>query len=217
MLSCISYFLSPAQVILPFHAFELSVGAILYPLTFLVTDLLAEFYGKEKARFCVRLAIIMNILVAIIIAGMDLLPASSWSKIDQATFHKVFGLYAVSFMGSIIACYISQAVDISLYLWIRKITKGRYLWIRNNGSTAISLLIDTSTVITFMTIFGVLPKEQILSLIINSYSFKLFITIYSIPLFYLCISIIKIFISQKNWVDQSFLLNICSVILSFLV
>ncbi|WHA04462.1 queuosine precursor transporter [Candidatus Bandiella numerosa] len=217
MLSCISYFLSPARVILPFHAFELSVGAILYPLTFLVTDLLAEFYGKEKARFCVRLAIIMNILVAIIIAGMDLLPASSWSKIDQATFHKVFGLYAVSFMGSIIACYISQAVDISLYLWIRKITKGRYLWIRNNGSTAISLLIDTSTVITFMTIFGVLPKEQILSLIINSYSFKLFITIYSIPLFYLCISIIKIFISQKNWVDQSFLLNICSVILSFLV
>ncbi|MBY0580314.1 MAG: queuosine precursor transporter [Rickettsiales bacterium] len=184
--------------ILPFHAFELSVGAILYPLTFLVTDLIAEFYGKEKARFCVRLAIIMNILVAIIIAGMDLLPATSWSKIDQATFHKVFGLYAISFMGSIIACYISQTVDISLYLWIRKITKGRYLWIRNNGSTAISLLIDTSTVITFMTIFGVLPKEQMVSLIINSYSFKLFFTICSIPLFYLCISIIKILTSQKK-------------------
>ena len=114
------------------------------------------------------------------------------------TFHKVFGLYAISFMGSIIACYISQTVDISLYLWIRKITKGRYLWIRNNGSTAISLLIDTSTVITFMTIFGVLPKEQMVSLIINSYSFKLFFTICSIPLFYLCISIIKILTSQKK-------------------
>lgn len=51
--------------ILPFHTFELSVGAILYPLTFMLTDLIAEFYGKDKANFCVRLAIVMNITVAI--------------------------------------------------------------------------------------------------------------------------------------------------------
>ena len=57
--------------ILPFHTFELSVGAILYPLTFLITDLIAEFYGKDKARFCVKLAIAMNVLTAIIIGGMD--------------------------------------------------------------------------------------------------------------------------------------------------
>ena len=50
-----------------FYTFELSVGAILYPLTFLLTDLIAEFYGKDKANFCVKLAIITNILTAIII------------------------------------------------------------------------------------------------------------------------------------------------------
>lgn len=186
--------------ILSFYSFELSVGAILYPLTFLIMDLIVEFYGKEKAQFCIRLAVIINIIVAIIIVNMDYLKTTSWSKIDQATFHRVFGLYTVAFLGSVIACYISQSIDILLYLWIRKITKGKYLWLRNNGSTAISLFIDTSTVITFMTIFNVLPKEQMWTLIVNSYSFKLFFTIFSIPLFYLCVSLLKRFIPQQGQV-----------------
>lgn len=177
--------------ILPFHTFELSVGAMIYPLTFLITDLIAEFYGKERSRFCVQFAISMNILVAIIIMGMDTLPATEWSKIDNLTFHKVFGLYSVAFIGSMIACYTSQAIDISLYLWIRKITNGNWLWFRNNGSTAISLFIDTFVVISFMTLFGVLPVEQMWLLIINSYSFKLFFTICSTPLFYICVSIMR--------------------------
>ncbi len=184
--------------IVPFHTFELSVGAILYPLTFLITDLITEFYGKEKANFCVRFAILTNILVAIIIAGMDALPTVSWSKIDYITFHKVFGLYYIAFISSLVACYISQTIDISLYLWLRKITKGKYLWIRNNGSTAVSLIIDTCTVIIFMTIFGALPKEQMLLLILNSYAWKLCFTVFSTPLFYLCFSVIKFLMQVKT-------------------
>jgi uncharacterized PurR-regulated membrane protein YhhQ (DUF165 family) len=76
--------------ILPFHTFELSVGAITYPLTFMLTDLIAEFYGKNKANFCVRLAIAMNIIIALVIIMMDKLNATEWSKIDNITFHKVF-------------------------------------------------------------------------------------------------------------------------------
>ena len=170
--------------ILPFHTFELSVGAILYPLTFLITDLIAEFYGKDKARFCVKLAIAMNVLTAIIIGGMDQLEAVNWSKIDNAMFHKVFGFYSVAFLGSIIANYIAQLVDIKIYLWIRGITKEKYLWLRNNLSTSISLFIDTTIVIVFLTIFDVLPMEQMSSLIINSYLFKLFFTINQFPLIF---------------------------------
>ena len=177
--------------ILPFHTFELSVGAILYPLTFLITDLIAEFYGKDKARFCVKLAISMNLLTAVIIGGMDQLEAVNWSKIDNAMFHKVFGFYSIAFLGSIIANYIAQLVDIKIYLWIRSLTKEKYLWLRNNLSTSISLLIDTTIVISFLIIFGVLPMEQMSSLIINSYIFKLFFTIFSTPLFYLAFYIIK--------------------------
>lgn len=177
--------------ILSFHIFELSVGAITYPLTFLLTDLIAEFYGKNKANFCVKLALAMNIIVALIIAIIDRLNATEWSKIDNITFHKIFGLYSIAFIGSIIACYIAQFIDITIYLWIRKATDGRWLWLRNNGSTAISLFIDTSIVISFMTVFGVLPVDHMWTLIINSYSFKLFFTICSTPLFYIGVNIIK--------------------------
>ena len=184
--------------ILPFHTFELSVGAILYPLTFLLTDLITEFYGKEKANFCVKLAIFMNIFVACFIVGMDQLEATSWSKIDNVTFHKVFGFYSVAFIGSIIACYTAQIVDITLYLWIRKMTKGKWLWVRNNGSTAISLFVDTFMIVTFMVMFNVLPMDRMWPLIINSYLFKLFFSICSTPLFYIAVRIIR-----KNYESKS--------------
>jgi len=184
--------------IFPFHSFELGVGAILYPLTFLITDLITEFYGKEKAKFCVRCAILMNILVVIIVSFMDMLPATSWSKIDNVSFHNMFGFYSVSFAGSIIACYISQIVDVSIYLWIRKITNGKFLWLRSNGSTAISLFIDTFIVITFLSLFGVLPAERLWILIANSYVFKLFFTISSTPLFYLCVLGIRMLIRKDS-------------------
>jgi uncharacterized integral membrane protein (TIGR00697 family) len=164
---------------------ELSVGAILYPLTFLITDLITEFYGKLKANFCIRMAIWMNILVALAIAGVDYLETAPWSIIDAETFHKVFGLYTVAFIGSVIACYIAQRIDVSIYVWIRKMTGERWLWLRNNGSTAISLMIDTGIVICFMALFGVLPVERAGTLIANSYLFKLFFMFCTTPLFYL--------------------------------
>jgi uncharacterized integral membrane protein (TIGR00697 family) len=180
-----------ALPLLPFHTFELSVGAILYPLTFLLTDLITEFYGKERANFCVKLGIGMNILIALAMMGMDSLTATSWSKIDNATFHHVFGLYSVAFMGSILACYMAQLIDIRIYLWIRKMTGEKWLWLRNIGSTGISLLIDTSIVISFMALFGVLPIDRMGMLIMNSYLFKLFFTICSAPLFYAGVSVIR--------------------------
>lgn len=186
--------------IFPFYSFELSVGAILYPLTFMLTDLITEFYGKEKANFCIKLAIFMNIFVACIISGMDRLQSTSWSQVDSATFHKVFGLYSVAFIGSMIACYTAQMLDVTIYLWIRKITKGKFLWARNNGSTAISLFFDTFIVISFMSAFGVLPVERMWVLIINSYLFKLFFSICSTPLFYVCVGIINYL--QQNTQSQ---------------
>ncbi len=177
--------------ILPFYSFELSVGAIFYPLTYLLTDLITEFYGKEKANFCVNLAVSMNITIGTLIYFLDRLTATSWSKVDDAMFHKVFGFYGVAFLGSIVACYISQLVDITLYLLIRKFTKDKYLWLRSNCSTAISLFIDTTIVIGFMTLFGLLQFSNMWTLIFSSYMFKLFFTICSTPIFYLSVFVIS--------------------------
>ena len=171
--------------------FEISAAVIFYPLTFLITDLITEFYGREKAKFCVLNGIIMNSIVAISIVGIDSMHATEWSKVDNDTFHLVFGLYSIAFIGSMIACYISQRVDIALYLWIKARTTNKMLWLRNNGSTAVSLLIDTSIVVSFISFSGAIPFDKTLPLIANSYSFKLLFTICSTPLFYFSVWLIK--------------------------
>lgn len=177
--------------ILPFYSFELSVGVIFYPLTFLITDIIAEFYGKEKATFCVRISLVISVLVALMIVFMSKLEATEWSKVNNQTFNIVFRAYGVGFISSIIAVFIAQSMDIVIYLWIRKATKGRLLWLRSNGSTAISLFIDTTVVISLLVFFGVLPSQQLLPLIFNSYSFKLLATICSTPLFYGGVYLVK--------------------------
>lgn len=177
--------------IFTFYSFELSAGAVLYPLTFFIMDLIAEFYGKERSRFCVKVGISMNIIVALVIIFMSSLEATEWSKIDNLTFHKVFGQYNIAFLGSILACYIAQTVDVWVYLGIRKLTKGKLIWLRNNVSTALSLLIDTTIVIMFMTLFGVLPVGYMWALIFNSYLFKLFFIICCTPFFYVCVYTIR--------------------------
>lgn len=187
-----------ALPLLPFYTFQLSVGVILYPLTFLITDLMVEFYGKEKARFCVRLALLMNTMIALIVTGMDHLPAVPWSQIDNVTFHRVFGVYGIVFMGSIIACYLSQTLDIFLYAWLKKLTQHRHLWVRNAGSTAVSLFLDTVVLISFITAFGLFPKEHMWSLIMDSYAWKLFFTICGVPVFYGCVSLIRFIISHED-------------------
>ncbi|RZI47335.1 VUT family protein [Rickettsiales endosymbiont of Peranema trichophorum] len=178
--------------------FQLSVGAILYPWTFLITDLITEFYSKDKAMFCVRSAIATSFIVAILLAVMDALPATSWSKLDDALFHKVFGGYVPCFISSVIACYTSQAIDIRLYLLIRQITGGKYLWLRNNCSTCISLFIDTSVIIVLLGAFGIVPFEQVPVLIYNSYSWKLFFTISSTPIFYVGVYAIRYMFNKRS-------------------
>lgn len=76
-------------------------------------------------------------------------------------------------------------------MFIRNFTKGKYLWMRNNVSTAISLLVDTTIVITLMTILGRIEYENMYLLIWNSYSWKLFFTIFTTPLFYIAVKLIR--------------------------
>lgn len=180
-----------ALPLVPGYTWELSIGAMSYPLTFLISDLIAEFYGKKAATFCVKLGIAANILVALLLMGFDKLDTTAWSPVSKSTFHTVFGHFDVAFIGSVIACYTAQFVDIILYLWIRKLTGGKNLWIRNTVSTSISLFIDTVIVIGFMSIFEIIPWPYMIPTLISSYSFKLFFTLCSSPVFYLAVKYIQ--------------------------
>ena len=173
--------------ILPFHVFEFSVGILLYPFAFLITDLIAEFYGKVRANFCVRNTVLVSAIVFGIIYIMDGLEAAEWSSVDSETFHKVFGMYGASFASSLIACYIAQNIDIKIYLWIKKLTNDKHLWLRNLLSTGISLFIDTSIVTSILCLLGVIPIERMEFLILNGYTFKLLVVLCNVPVFYLCV------------------------------
>ncbi|MBM3633176.1 MAG: queuosine precursor transporter [Alphaproteobacteria bacterium] len=171
--------------IFPFYPLELSVGAILYPVTFMLTGLISEFFGATKVKFCIHLAICMNILIALIIIGMDFLEATEWSRVSTETFHKVFGYYNIAFIASLIACYIGQRLDAILYLWIHRITGKKWLWLRSYASSTLSLFVDTCIVIGILTLFSILPKERMGMLIIHTYLFKSFFIICCSPLIYI--------------------------------
>jgi uncharacterized integral membrane protein (TIGR00697 family) len=173
--------------ILPFHIFEFSVGVLLYPFAFLITDLIAELYGKARANFCVRNAVTVSCAVFAIIYGMDSLEATEWSKVDSETFHRVFGMYGVAFASSLVACYISQNIDIRIYLWIKRLSDNKHLWLRNVVSTGISLFIDTLIVTSILCIFGIIPFERMESLIFNGYTFKLLVVLCNVPVLYICV------------------------------
>jgi uncharacterized integral membrane protein (TIGR00697 family) len=183
--------------IFPFYFLEVSVGAILYPLTFLLSDLISELYGKEKASFCVKLAICLNIIIAIMIAFMDSLPATKWSKINNESFHQIFGAFSIAFIASNVACYLSQMLDVRIYLKIKSLTNDRFLWLRNNVSTIISLFFDTFIVIFIMSIFGVLPYEKLFIIVLHSYILKVCFTICSTPLFYVAVMVLKKLMIRK--------------------
>ncbi|RYE05674.1 MAG: VUT family protein [Rickettsiaceae bacterium] len=167
------------------YTFQISAGAILYPLTFLVSDLIIEFYGTNRAKFCLRLSILISFFISIMIYSIAGLKAVPWSKVDDELFKLVFGHFGIAFAASIFTSYISQSIDIYVYSLLKKLTTNKYLWLRNNLSSAISLFIDTALITVLLALFGILPKEQIDNLIFNSYLFKVLFTICITPLFYL--------------------------------
>lgn len=188
--------------ILSFHTFTLSVAVVICPLMFMLTDLIAEFYDRKKASFCVKIAIATNIFVALLVSGMDVLQATPWSTVDDAKFHSVFGSYGLAFIACLIACYTAQLVDISVYLYFKNLTHGKQLWLRNNASTALSLLVDTFIAVGLLTMMGIYPKEHMWMVMMHTYSYKLFFTVCNIPFFYLLVWIIRKYVSPQQTTIQ---------------
>lgn len=163
--------------------FEISAGAILYPLTLMLTNLITEFYGQEKALFSVVLSVILNSIVAVILVCVDALPAVGWSPVNDKDFHQIFGVYTPAFMASTLALYVARRFDIFLYTQIRRLAQDRYLTLRNFVSIALSLLLDTCIVITLMVLWNALPISNVGLLIRDSYLWKIVCTLFTMPLF----------------------------------
>ena len=164
--------------------FELSVGILPYPITFLVTDLISEIYGQKKANQVVVAGIFASFFSISIILISDLVPAISSSPIDDQTFSNVFSLSGLAVLASMLAYLFAQFIDIKIYHFWKKLTNGKMLWLRNNFSTFSSQIIDTVTVITLLCLFEVLSWDIFLGLVISGVLFKILVAFLDTPLLY---------------------------------
>jgi hypothetical protein len=166
------------------YRFEISVGILPYPITFLITDILSEIYGKRKANKVVIAGIFASLFSMLIILISDFAPAIEGSPINDATFHQVFGLSPLAVFASMMAYLFAQFIDIKIFHFWKKLTHGKHLWLRNNFSTFASQFIDTFTVIFLLCIFKILPWDIFTSLLISGFLFKVIIAILDTPLLY---------------------------------
>ena len=165
--------------------FILSVGILPYPITFLITDLISEIYGKQKANQMVTVGIFASIFSIIIISVADSVPAIADSPVGDLLFSKVFGSTIIAVFASMITYLLAQFIDIRIYHFWKNLTNGRMLWLRNNFSTFFSQFVDTFTITFLLCLFEVLKWDQFTGLLISGFLFKILIALIDTPFLYL--------------------------------
>ena len=173
------------------HTFELSVGILPYPLTFLITDLIAEIFGKRKANQVVISGLFATVFVLLIIGVSSTVPATSWSPVKDATFNQVFGLTGVAVSASMIAYLLAQLIDIRIYHFWKNYTKGKKLWLRNNFSTMTSQFVDTASVLILLCLFGAIDWDKFPALLFSGFLFKVMVAAFDTPFLYFFVWWIK--------------------------
>ncbi len=190
--------------------FYLSIGILPWPIVFLATDLINEFYGKTGVK---RLSIITAALISyafVILFFAIRVPAASYpdiSSVSDAQFYAVFGQSMMIIVGSIVAFLFSQMVDVFVFWFLRKRTGGKMIWLRATGSTAVSQLVDTFIVgaIAFW-LPGLWSTEVFIKASLTGYSFKLLIAIALTPMIYLGHSLVKRYLGEleaKKEIEES--------------
>ncbi len=165
--------------------FEISVGILPYPLTFLITDLISEIYGKKRANDVVITGVFASLFSLLIIYTASQVPATSWSYVKDDMFQTVFGNSAIAVFASMLTYLFAQFVDIQIYHFWKRLTKGKHLWLRNNFSTWFSQFIDTFTIVFLLCSFGIIDWANFKGLLISGFLFKVIIAILDTPFLYL--------------------------------
>ncbi len=193
----------------------LTTGIITYPLTFLLTDVVSEIWGRRRATFMVLSGFFMSLLMLGVLQLAIALPASPfWAQTQfgfedgqamQNAYHATFANPGVLIFASMMAYLVAQLFDVRLYHFWWKVTRGKHMWLRNNGSTFISQLVDTIIVngifLRFGAGFG--PENgwtwgAIGEVILAVYLCKLLLAMLDTPLIYLARSAFERFLGIEH-------------------
>jgi uncharacterized integral membrane protein (TIGR00697 family) len=192
------------EVPTPWHTFTLSCGIVLWPVVFVFTDIINEYFGRAGVRKMSFLAaaIIAYAFVALTVAGA--VPAASFSPVDDSSFERVFTQSQWIIVGSIFAFLLAQLIDVTVFWIIRRSTGHRFLWLRATGSTLVSQLIDTFVVgfigLHLPTYFGRSGPNlpEFVNAALSGYLFKFLIALAITPLLYVIHGVIDRYLGERE-------------------
>ncbi len=173
-----------------FKVFIVSAGILPYPLTFLVTDLISELYGQKKANLIVFSGFVASLFVLLFLWIGGQFNSIPSSIVDDVTYNSIFRNAWRLIAASMVAYLFAQFIDVRIFHFWKRLTNGKHLWIRNNGSTIVSQLVDTILVICIL-FFGVWESDQILSAIIDGWLFKMLMAFLDTPIIYGILYLLK--------------------------
>lgn len=203
---------------------QLAVGVLAYPLTFLCTDLISELYGRARANFMVTVGLVLNFFILGIMWLGNTLPAVGassqppWQTLMLAApvglptgesvsgsvelFSLVYANTAGAVFASMLAYVVAQYIDVYLFHAIKRMTNGKHLWLRNNGSTMVSQLVDSFTVVavTFGASYfaGDMALSAIIVILFSNYAFKLAAAMLDTPIIYLLVARLRPYLEIKT-------------------
>lgn len=194
-----------------FPSFLLPCGLLIYPFTFLISDLVTEIYGEQRARFMVYLGFAMVVISYLIIQlALKLPPHPEWSlainpykhpdaSLYQTAFESVFGMHGLALLSSMCVYAVSQLLDIRLFGFIKELTKNKHLWLRNAGSMLTSQIVDTLAVNILLLYCGLkLDLCFVIKISVICYLYKTIFTLCNIPIFYLFVNSTQRFLGEKK-------------------
>ncbi len=193
LVSCNLIFQKFFEVVVPLpgggrYAFRQSVGLLAYPVTFLVTDVLSEIYGRGRTNRVVGVGFVASLFTLVLVEVGGAMPSAGFG-IGSATFQRVFGSSKIAVLGSMSAYLLAQYLDVRLFHFWRRWTRGRHLWLRNNASTFGSQFVDSVVILVLYAAFGVAGIQwgQVPELLLNALLFKWLFALGDTPLVYLAV------------------------------
>lgn len=194
-----------------------AVGVLPYPVTFMCTDLISELFGEKKARDMVWVGLMLNVWVIFLLwlggalPGFEPIdPATGGPMLDEAgrlpVFYEIRELAFGAVAASMLAYLIAQFVDVRLFHFWKKLTAGKHLWLRNNASTMVSQIVDTTAVILITHFYArALPVNdgepiwpQLFVFIASGYVFKLVVAAADTGPIYLAVKYLRPYLGLKG-------------------
>jgi uncharacterized integral membrane protein (TIGR00697 family) len=179
--------------------FTMSIGVIPWPVVFIATDLINEYFGRDGVRRLTLMTIALIAYAFVVLYASIYVPAAGFSPVTDAQFRAVFGQSLWIIVGSITAFAASQLVDVAVFWLVRHRTGGRFLWLRATGSTVVSQLIDSFVIIGIaFWLPGKVKTSEFLTVAASNYSYKLLIAVAVTPLLYAGHSLIDRFLGLEQ-------------------